>query len=376
MPIPRSTRILPNSKSGSKSGFAFSTANLLAASALLSLTLAGCKKAPSADVVATVNGHPIMRSDLDKRYQDQLGDSPPQEPPSQEQSDSLRLGLLRNLIDEEIIDQRAAKMNLTATPAEVDAKLAEMKAPYTEEQFQQRVAEHHTSVDEIKRDIRRSLTQTKLLNKEINSKITVSDADISAYFNAHKSEFDNKFPLYHLAQILVTSAPPAQNAGPINLQGSKATSDEEARKKIQALKNRIDSGEDFGTLAMNFSENPQNSSNGGDMGVIQEPELQQTVGPALFAALDKLKPGQATDIIPIPDPSDPHKVVGYMILQLISREPAGQHTLAEPQIQQRIRQGLHDARSQLLKAAYFEMLRDQSKVENYFAEQIFKADAH
>ncbi len=50
--------------------------------------------------------------------------------------------------------------------------------------------------------------------------------------------------------------------------------------------------------------------------------------------------------------------------------------MSEPQIQQRIRQGLHDNRSQLLKGAYFEMLRDQAKVENFFAETIFKADAH
>jgi peptidyl-prolyl cis-trans isomerase SurA len=377
VPNLRSTRVASISEARPKPRFAAVSPRLLAACALLSLSLAGCKKAPSPDVVATVNGHPIMRADLDKAYQNQLGDTPPQEPPSQEQADSLRLGLLRNLIDEEIIDQRAAKMNLTATPAEVDAKLAEMKAPFpTEEQFQQRLAQNHTTVDEIKRDLRRSLTQNKLLNKEINSKITISDADISAYFNSHKAEFDNKFPLYHLAQILVTNTPPPENSGPVNLQGSKATSDDEARKKIQALKNRIDSGEDFGTLAMNFSENAQNSSNGGDMGVIQEPDLQRTVGPVLFAALDNLKPGQTTSIIPLPDPNDPHKIVGYMILQLISKEPAGQHTLAEPQIQQRIRQGLHDARSQLLKAAYFEMLRDQSKVENYFAEQIFKADAH
>jgi peptidyl-prolyl cis-trans isomerase SurA len=65
-----------------------------------------------------------------------------------------------------------------------------------------------------------------------------------------------------------------------------------------------------------------------------------------------------------------------MILQLIAKEPAGQHDLSEPQVQQHIREGLRDARSQLLKAAYFEMLRDQSKIENYFAEEIFKTDAH
>lgn len=347
-------------------------AALIAAAAL---TLSGCHQKPAPDVVAMVNGHSIMRAELDKTYNDRLGDDPG-EKPSDEQADSLRLSLLGELINYQIVEQRAAKMNLTATPDEVDAKLTEMKAPYTEDQFQQRLTEHHTTVDGIKRDLRRSITYNKLINKEINTRITVSDADIASYFNAHKAEFNNIETQYHIAQILVTNTPPPPNATPANLQGNKATNDEEARKKIQALKNRVDSGEDFGTLAMNFSENSQLSSSGGDMGTIPQKQLQQSVGPVLFAALDKLKPGQATDIIPLPDPQDPKKTSGYMILQLISKEPAGQHDLSEPQVQQRIRQGLRDARSQLLKAAYFEMLRDQSKIENYFAENIFKTDSH
>jgi peptidyl-prolyl cis-trans isomerase SurA len=348
---------------------------VLALAFVAAIALTGCHQKPGADVVATVNGHPILRADLDKMYSDQLGDNP-QEKPSDEQADSLRLQLLGELINYQIVEQRAAKMNLTATPDEVDAKLAEMKAPYTEDQFNKQLAEHHTSVEGIKRDLRRSITYNKLINKEINTRITVSDADIANYFNAHKAEFDNREPVYHIAQILVTNTPPPPNSGPANLQGNKATNDEEARKKIQALKNRIDSGDDFGTLAMNFSENQGNSSSGGDMGTFAQSQLEQNVGPVLFAAIDKLKPGQVTDIIPLPDPADPKKTSGYMILQLISKEPAGQHDLSEPQVQQRIRQGLRDARSQLLKAAWLEMLRDQSKIENYFAEDIFKTDAH
>ncbi len=338
------------------------------------LTVAGCHRTPSADVVATVNGHPIMRADLDKAYTDQLGDAAQQaEKPSAEQADSLRLNLLSQLISEETIQQRAVKMNLTATPEEVDAKLTEMKAPYTEEQFTARLAEHHTTVDEIKRDLRRSLTTNKLLNKEINSRISVSDADINAYFVAHKADFNNIETQFHIAQILVTDAPAAR---PANLQGSKATSDAEARKKIQAIKNRVDSGEDFGSLAMNFSENAQTSASGGDMGSVSESQLKSSS--AVYENIAKLKPGQVTDIIPFPDPADPtgRKIGGYAIFQLLARDPAGQHDVSEPGIQQRIRQGLRDARSQLLKGAFFEMLRDQAKVENYFAEQIFKADAH
>ncbi len=341
---------------------------------ILTLTLTGCHPAQPADVVATVNGHPIHRAELEKIYKEQLGDAQqgqPQEQPSQEQADSLRLGLLSEMISEEIVQQRAAKMNLTATNEEVDAKLAEMKAPYTEEQFDERLRERHTTVDDIKRDLRRTLTNNKLLNKEINSKITVSDADINAYYNQHKAEFNNLENQYHIAQILVTSSPSPR---PSNLQGSKAQSEAEARKKIQALKNRADSGEDFGTLAMNFSEDPQTSSSGGDRGLVSESQLASN--PVVYNAITKLKPGQVTDIIPFPDPQDPKKVAGYVILQLLSKESAGQHNVSEPQVQQRIRQGLHDARSTLLKNAYFEMLRDQAKIENFFAEQIFKSDAH
>ncbi len=345
----------------------------LALAALLFFAPIGCQSKPGADVVATVNGHPIMRSEVEKVYNDQLGDAP-QDKPSQEQADSLRLSLLSELINYEIVEQRAAKMNLTATPDEVDAKLAEMKAPFTEDEFQKRLAEHHTTIDGIKRDLRRSITFNKLINKEIITRITVSDADIASYYNSHKAEFDNKDTQYHISEILVTNTPAPQSAGPVNLQGNKATNDEEARKKIQALKNRLDAGEDFGTLAMNFSEDAQTSASQGDKGTIPEPQLKQT--PAIFDAISRLKAGQSTDIMPIPDANDPRKIGGYMILQLISKDPAGQHDLSEPQVQQRIRQGLRDARSQLLKTAYFEMLRDQAKVENYFAEQIFKADAH
>ena len=336
--------------------------------ALAVLAMGGCNRAHNADVVATVNGHAVMRAEMDKAYRDQLGDT--QQQPSQEQADSVRLGKLRELIDVEIIEQRAAKMNLTATNEEVDAKLTEMKAPYTEEQFNDHLKAGNHTLDDVRHELRRSLTINKLLNKEINSKINITDSDVSAYYNAHKADYNLIEPQYHLAGIRVTSSPAAQ---PGNLQSSKAQTDDEAKKKIQALKNRLDSGEDFGTLAMNFSEWPETVSSGGDMGFV--PESQLHADPQVFNALAKLKAGQITDIIVGLDATT-HKPAGYAIYKLISREPAGQRELNDPIVQQSIRQQLRDGRSQLLKNAYFEMLRDQAKIQNFFAEQIFKNDAH
>jgi len=333
------------------------------------LVMAGCNHSHNADVVATVNGHAIMRADLDKAYKEQLGEAQQQQP-SSEQADSLRLNLLHELIDEEMVQQRAAKMNLTATNEEVDAKLAEMKAPYTEEQFNERLKASNHTLDEVKHDLRRSLTMNKLQNKEINSKITVSDSDVSTYYNQHKADYNLIDVQYHLAGIRVTSVPSAQ---PGNLQGSKATTDDEAKKKIQALKNRLDSGEDFGSIAMNFSEWPETASAGGDMGFVPEPQLKGD--PQIYNAISKLKAGEITEILPLLDATT-KKPIGYAIYKLLSREPAGQRELNDPRVQQAIRQQLRDGRSQLLKNAFFEMLRAQTKIENFFAEQIFKNDAH
>ena len=285
----------------------------------------GCNRGHSADVVATVNGHAIMQADMEKLYRAQLGEAQQQQQqPTHEQADSLRLNVLKELIDEEIVQQRAAKMNLTATNEEVDAKLAEMKAPYTEEQFNDKLKASKETLDDLKHDLRRSLTIDKLLNKEINSKITVTDTDVANYFNQHKAEFNLLETQYHLAQIQVTSVPSSQ---PGNLQGSKATSDEEAKKKIQALKNRLDSGEDFGTIAMNFSERPETAPNGGDMGFVAESQMH--ADPTVFAAITKLKAGQITEILPLLD-AQSKKTMGYAIYKLISREPAGQRDVNDP----------------------------------------------
>ena len=64
-----------------------------------------------------------------------------------------------------------------------------------------------------------------------------------------------------------------------------------------------------------------------------------------------------------------------MIYKLVAIEPAGQHPLSDPRVQQMIRQQLHDSRARLLQTAYEEVLRDHAKIINYFAEDILK-NAH
>ena len=338
----------------------------LAASALLSVL--GCPgKQGNDETLAKVNGRKISRTEVDKYYKTQTEGSPQQ--PSEEQAQSLKLNILRDLIDNEILMQRAEKLGLLATDEEVDSKLNELKAPYTKEEFDARLKERATTVDDLKRDLRRSLTIDKVLNKEITSKINISDADISNYYNQHKAEFNLIEPQYHMAQILVTTQPNPQVR---NLKNDKAQNDAEAKKKIQQLMNRLDSGEDFATVAMNYSEQPETSANGGDIGFIPESSLKSDK--QAYDLINKLRPGQYTNILTAMDPNT-HQVFGYRIIRLISKEPAGQRELGDPRVQQAIREQLRDRREQLLKAAYYESLHNNASIDNYLADNILKTAA-
>ena len=333
----------------------------------LLLVVTGCNKQQTAgDVMAEVNGKKILRSEVEKYYANQTVGSP--QAPAGEQAQSLRLSILRELIDNEIMMQRAEKLGLLATDEEVEAKFNEIKSPYTQADFDKRLKDRNITVDDFKRDLRRSLTIDKVLNKEIKSKINISDADVQAYYNAHKAEFNLVEPQYHLQQIVVTyHADPRVR----NLKNSKAQNEPEAKRKIQEIMNRLESGEDFGTVAMNWSEDPQTTSNGGDMGFVQESALKSNPDSVTRNAVLSLKPGQVSNVLSATD-ANTRQQYGYRIVRLESKEPAGQRELSDPRVLQSIREQLRGRREQLLKEAYYESVRDDARIRNYFVEQILK----
>jgi peptidyl-prolyl cis-trans isomerase SurA len=334
----------------------------LAVALLISAAACG-KKAGDDDVVASVDGRKISRIDLEKYYDNQQAES--QQKLSGEQATSLRLGILRQLIDNEILMRRAEKLGLLATDDEVDRKLSEIKSPFTNEQFDARLKEKKITMDDFKREVRRSLTVEKVLNKEITSKISVSDQDIAQYYNDHRSEFNFIETQYHLAHIWVTSTP---NPQVHNQKNDKAQNEAEARKKIEMIANRLDSGDDFAALASNYSEDPETSGNGGDLGFTPESSLRNT-DPNTRDIVMKLKAGQYSSVIPVVNPMN-KQVAGYRIVKLIAKEPAGQQQLADPRVQQAIRSQLRERREQILRGAYEEVMRDNAKVENFYAAKV------
>ena len=346
----------------------FCRANFGLALGLFCLTLtAGCNRPHQPDVIATVNGHPIDRATLERYYNSNIGGDPQE--PSQVQSQIAHLEILRHLIDDEIKQQRAAKLNLVATDEEVDAKLAEIKAPYTQEEFDRQLKAKNMTLDDLKREIRRGLTSEKLMNKEIYSKINITDADITEYYNANKALFNVVQPEYHLAQIVVSDLAGAER--PAKLPGAEqGITTPKQRSGLKRIHTRLESGDDLARW-LAVQRDPAHASSGGDLGAIAESQLRQDSSRVCRDQQVEAGP----DHRPLPVYDQNHKANGYAIYKLLDKEAAGQYQINDPRVQQTIRGRLRDSRAQLLRTAYDEMLRDQAHVENYYAEEIFKKGA-
>jgi len=333
-----------------------------AAAFLLTWLLLGCRgpsQAPQGEIWASVNGKPIYRSDVERQFRRQMAPLPG--PLSEEEALSHKLRLLNDLIQEEILLQKAAQRGTLASDNEIEAALAELRAPYTNEEFQHQLETQGITLAELKEELRRELSIRNLLARELFAQVEVSDAEISSYFAAHRDEFRHTEALYHVAHIVVT---PARNPEVRNLKNDDAVGEAQARHKIEQLLRLVRAGEDFAEVARNFSEDPNTALAGGDLGFFPESALEQT-DPALRQAVRQLEVGAISGVVRSRD--------AYHLVKLVERHPAGQRELEEPDVRESIRSHLHKQKQQLLEAAYIEAARNQARVINYLARQILES---
>jgi peptidyl-prolyl cis-trans isomerase SurA len=331
---------------------------LLAASLAV---LSGCQKQtqPVEGVWAVVNGMNITRAEVDKYYRTQLNPDSPE--PSQDEALSLKLNILDELINNQILLQRAKKTGLEAADGEVEDKFTESKSPYTEDEFQRQLKTRGYTVDDLKVAIRQQLSIQKVINREVVAKITVTDQDVQDFYNQNRAQFNVSEPQYRLAQIVVT---PHKDPGLRNRKNDDATTDAEARRKAAALAQQLSTGADFAQVAMDYSEDPASSGSGGDLGYVPESSLAQS-DPALKKAVLALKPGQVSEVIVLRD--------SYRILKLVAKEAPGQREFSDPAVQQSIRDNIRNRKEQLLRAAYLAVARNDAKVTNYLAQQVVES---
>ena len=328
---------------------------------ILLLSLIGtsltCNRGPSGDreVWAEVDGKPIYRDQVERYYRTRAPAE--SEAVSQEQALNLKLSILAELINNQILIAHATRARIEVSDAEIDTKIKELHSPYSQEEFEKKLAEQGLNSGSLREEIRQSLLINKLLNKEIASRVNPTEKEIAAYYERNKNQFDLPEAQYHLAQIAVT---PFAESQVRNSKNDDAKNVAAADRKINALYARLRAGDDFGTVATEYSEDPRTAPGGGDMGYIPAGTVESS--PILKNAVTSMRPGQISGVQRSPN--------GYYIFKLMGREEAGQRSISDPQVQSSIRQMLASEREQLLKAAYLDDLRNRAQVVNYLAQKI------
>ena len=316
--------------------------------------LTGCGDNP--ETAALVNGKPVTRLEVDKIFDFRTKDLP--QKPEGEASQLMKLEILRDLIEGEIMLQQAEELDILPSDVEVESRLTLMRGPASEEEFQKNITEQGVSIDDLRKEIRRSLTVEKVVENQVISKVQVSDEEVESFYEQNTELFNIQEPLFRIGTIAVSSDP---NSPISNLRNDKALNESMALEKIQMLEVRIRAGEDFSQLAREYSEDPQTAQAGGDLGYLDEAALDG-FGPSFKSSILSLKQGQVTPVI--------RTVEGFWVFKLLDRREAGQHDLSNPEVKESLRGELQNQRQQLLTAAFLESIHNKSQIENFMVHEV------
>lgn len=309
---------------------------------------------PPADVWAVVDGREIKREDVERAYRRV---APPSPAPSEDEALAAKLRILDELIDQDILVERARTLNVQVTDAEADKAFNDRKSNMPDEAFQKELAQRSLTLDDMKRDLRREMTVQKLLEQEVASKILIGEDAVRRFYDENRAQFNVTETRHRIAQIVIT---PQRDPRLRNGASDDAATPAEAKRKLQMLVERLKQGEDFADLARNFSEDPQSGPQGGDLGFIPNSALDQ-VAPALRQAVLKAKPGDVTTV---------SGGGGHIIVLVVARDEPGQRDLDTPGVREAITDLLRDRKEQLLGAAYLAAARNETTVVNHLARQL------
>lgn len=322
---------------------------------------AGCSAdTDEAAQAASVNGERITYADL-HRYAAALpaGDGVSGEALDPHREELRRLNLLRELVDQRLLLQRAAGLGLAATDGEVAATVERYRLPYgSDREFEEALEADGLGRDELRLEVRRRLTAEKVLAREVAARVTVGEDEMRAYYERHTAAFTLPEQQLHLAQILVNTT--AVSPVP-NLRNDDATDPESARRKIRRIHQELEDGADFAQLARQFSEDLAYTANGGDMGFVPQSALEKA-DVRLRGALVGLAPGEFSQVVETSGE--------YRILRLIAVEPAGRREFDDPGVRDAIREVLFNRKEQLLRTAFYEVERNRAEIRNRLAERI------
>jgi len=294
------------------------------------------------EIIARVNNEIITRSEYEKSRQsaeegareDCQGKCTPGQ--LKAEIDQRQKTSLRDLIDQSLLVQRAKDMGVSVEPElikRLDAIRIQNKIESMEE-LEKAVTSQGLNWEDFKNNIRNTLLTQRVIGSEVGSHITISDEEISKYYEAHKKEYVRQEQVA-LREIEVST------------QGKKPEEIPDLKKKAETTLQRIKDGEDFGEMAKRFSDS-NTKTQGGFLGLYKRGELSKELEDKVF----KMKKNELTEVTETKQ--------GFLILQVLEHYDEGEQSLAK--VKNEIMDKLYGARMEPAMREYLKTLREQSFV--------------
>jgi peptidyl-prolyl cis-trans isomerase SurA len=251
-------------------------------------------------IVAVVNDDAITAFELRARMatvERQLRSQNVQLPPG----DILERQLLERMITDRVQLQFARDTGLRISDIELDAALRRIAEgnKLSLQDFRAALERDGVLWTKFREEIRDEIVLSRLRDREVESRIVVSDGEIDNYL-ANPEQGEGLANVEVQTAHIVLRVP--EQASPDQLMRIGA--------RAQAALDQLRRGENFAKVAASYSDAPDGLG-GGDMGARPLDRL-----PALYAeAVKKLKPGETSDILRSP--------AGFHIIKLVARQGGG-----------------------------------------------------
>ncbi len=304
--------------------------------------LAGLLPAQAADTakdqVAIVNNTVITRQELESEITLAKNRMAAQgQPMTEEAVKKISEQILDQLIDMELLLQESQKQKIEATDASVSEYVDKFKARFkTPEAYEKALKELNVSEADLKLKTKKGLTVQKLIEKQVISKIDISDTDNRSFYDSNPQFFKQPEQV-QARHILIKSTPKDEKA-----------QQEKALAKIKEVQKEVEAGGDFAALAKKYSEGPS-GKNGGDLGYFGRGQMVKPFEDAAFG----LEPGQTSDIV--------KTQFGYHLIKVTGKKAAS--TTPYEDVKEKIGAHLKQQKTNESVKAYIESLKKGAKIE-------------
>jgi peptidyl-prolyl cis-trans isomerase SurA len=275
-------------------------------------------------VVASVDGEPITQHEVED-FAAQTGNAIPS---GEFASSPIAKKALKAVIAQKLLEQEVKKYDDKVDEAQIDRYLTEVRRDkhMSDAQFRAQIQSSGLSYDDVRKRARMDLEKAMMIEQQVRGKIEISNADIQAFYDSHKSDFTVEKERLRLSQILIAVPP---NATPAQVAA--------AQKKADQVRARAQKGDDFDDLARSYSDD-ESKANGGELGWFEPSDVMDEI----LAGVKNLKPGQISPVI--------RTKHGFHIVKLDEHETPGVRALAE--VKDKIRAGLTDEQTSMKLEAW------------------------